>query len=35
MHTYDLSAYTHDHIFDLGNPAAERGTRAVMRLLRL
>jgi cation diffusion facilitator family transporter len=30
MHTHDLSAYTHDHIFDRGNPAAERGTRIVM-----
>jgi cation diffusion facilitator family transporter len=30
MHTDDLSAYMHEHIFDLGNPAAERGTRMVM-----
>ena len=30
MHTQDLSAWTHDHEFDLGNPAAERGTRVVM-----
>jgi cation diffusion facilitator family transporter len=30
MHTDDLSAYMHEHIFDLGNPAAERGTRTVM-----
>src|ERR1700694_5072452 len=30
MHTEDISAYTHEHVFDLGNPAAERGTRAVM-----
>ncbi len=30
MHTHDLAAWTHDHEFDLGNPAAERGTRAVM-----
>jgi cation diffusion facilitator family transporter len=30
MHTQDLSAWTHDHVFDLGNPAAERGTRIVM-----
>jgi len=30
MHTRDLSAWTHDHIFDAGNHAAERGTRAVM-----
>ncbi len=30
MHTHDLSPWTHEHVFDLGNPAAERGTRAVM-----
>jgi cation diffusion facilitator family transporter len=30
MHTNDISAYTHEHVFDPGNPAAERGTRAVM-----
>jgi cation diffusion facilitator family transporter len=30
MHTQDLSAWTHDHLFDEGNHAAERGTRAVM-----
>jgi len=30
MHTDDIFAYTHEHIFDQGNPAAERGTRAVM-----
>jgi cation diffusion facilitator family transporter len=30
MHTQDISAYTHEHVFDLGNPAAERGTRIVM-----
>jgi cation diffusion facilitator family transporter len=30
MHTDDISAYTHEHVFDLGNPAAERGTRIVM-----
>jgi cation diffusion facilitator family transporter len=30
MHTEDLSAWTHDHLFDEGNHAAERGTRAVM-----
>lgn len=30
MHTDDLSAYMHEHVFDLGNPAAERGTRIVM-----
>ncbi|MDD5363907.1 MAG: CDF family Co(II)/Ni(II) efflux transporter DmeF [Gallionellaceae bacterium] len=30
MHTHDLSPWTHEHIFDEGNHAAERGTRAVM-----
>lgn len=30
MHTQDLSRWTHEHIFDQGNRAAERGTRAVM-----
>ena len=30
MHTQDLSAWTHDHVFDQGNEAAERSTRAVM-----
>lgn len=30
MHTDDLSAYTHEHVFDLGNPKAERGTQTVM-----
>lgn len=30
MHTHDLSAWTHSHIFDSGNQAAERGTRLVM-----
>ena len=30
MHTHDLSAWTHDHVFDEGNHAAERGTRLVM-----
>src|ERR1700687_111758 len=30
MHTDDISVYTHEHVFDLGNPAAERGTRTVM-----
>jgi cation diffusion facilitator family transporter len=30
MHTDDLSAYMHEHLFDMGNPAAERGTRIVM-----
>ena len=30
MNTHDLSRWTHHHVFDLGNQAAERGTRAVM-----
>lgn len=30
MHTQDLSAWTHEHRFDAGNAAGERGTRAVM-----
>jgi cation diffusion facilitator family transporter len=30
MHTHNLSDWSHDHIFDEGNIAAERGTRAVM-----
>ena len=30
MHTQDLSAWTHHHVFDEGNPLAERGTRLVM-----
>ena len=30
MHTYDLSRWTHHHVFNESNPAAERGTRAVM-----
>jgi cation diffusion facilitator family transporter len=30
MHTHDLSPWTHDHLFDPGSQAAERGTRAVM-----
>ncbi len=30
MNTQDLSAWTHDHVFDEGNHVAERGTRAVM-----
>lgn len=29
MHTSDLSGWTHDHVFDAGNHAAERGTRTV------
>ncbi len=35
MHTRDLSAWTHDHVFDVGNPAAERGTRLVMIITAL
>jgi cation diffusion facilitator family transporter len=30
MHTHDLSPWTHHHVFDEGNPLAERGTRMVM-----
>jgi len=30
MHSHNLSDWTHDHVFDTGNKAAERGTRAVM-----
>jgi len=30
MHTQDLSQWTHEHVFDTGNHAAERGTRLVM-----
>lgn len=30
MHNDDLSAWTHDHVFDAGSHAAERGTRLVM-----
>lgn len=32
MHSHDLSPWTHDHLFDSGNRAGERGTRAVMWL---
>ncbi len=30
MHTKNLSRWTHDHIFDTGNDAAERSTKVVM-----
>ena len=30
MHDHDLSPWTHEHVFDEGSYAAERGTRAVM-----
>ena len=30
MHTHDISPWTHDHVFDEGNRAAETGTRVVM-----
>ena len=30
MHTHNVSSLTHHHVFNEGNPAAERGTRAVM-----
>ena len=30
MHTHDLSSWMHEHRFDSGNEAGERGARAVM-----
>jgi cation diffusion facilitator family transporter len=30
MHSHDLAAWRHEHVFDSGNIAAERGTRWVM-----
>lgn len=30
MHTHNLSDWSHDHVFDTGNQASERGTRLVM-----
>lgn len=30
MHTHDLAAWRHDHAFDAGNAAGERGTRRVL-----
>jgi len=30
MHTHNVPGLTHHHVFNKGNPAAERGTRAVM-----
>lgn len=30
MHTHNLPDWKHDHVFEVGNYAAERGTRAVM-----
>jgi hypothetical protein len=30
MDKEDLSAWVHEHVFDAGNDAAERGTRVVM-----
>ncbi|MGO4154959.1 CDF family Co(II)/Ni(II) efflux transporter DmeF [Cupriavidus sp. YAF13] len=30
MHTHDITPWTHTHVFDSGNKAAERGTRLVM-----
>jgi cation diffusion facilitator family transporter len=32
VNRHDLSRWTHDHVFDAGNRAGERGTRAVMWL---
>lgn len=30
MHTHDISRWQHEHVFDSGSQAAERGTKAVM-----
>ena len=30
MHTHDLAEWRHDHVFDTGNAAGERGARLVM-----
>lgn len=30
MHTHDLAAWRHDHVFDTGNAAGERGARRVL-----
>ncbi|HEY0954874.1 MAG TPA: CDF family Co(II)/Ni(II) efflux transporter DmeF [Roseateles sp.] len=30
MHTHDLAAWRHEHVFDRGNEAGERGTRRVL-----
>ncbi len=30
MHTHDMSLWQHHHTFNVGNPAAEKGTRVVM-----
>lgn len=30
MHSHDLAEWRHDHVFDTGNAAGERGTRVVM-----
>ena len=30
MHSHDLAEWRHDHVFDSGNAAGERGTRVVM-----
>jgi cation diffusion facilitator family transporter len=35
VHTHDLSPWTHPHIFDSGNRAGERGTRAVVWITAL
>jgi cation diffusion facilitator family transporter len=32
MYPHDISRWTHSHIFDAGNPAAERGTYLVMNI---
>ncbi len=35
MHIEDLSGWRHDHVFDKGNRAGERGTRVVMWITAL
>ncbi|MBV8037511.1 CDF family Co(II)/Ni(II) efflux transporter DmeF [Roseateles sp.] len=32
MHTHDLAEWRHEHVFDRGNDAGERGTRLVTRI---
>ena len=35
MQTHDISAWTHEHVFDSGNQAGERGTRLVVWITAL
>lgn len=35
MHTHDLDQWRHEHIYDVGNAAGERGTRLVMWITAL